>query len=242
VPFISLAGVAGLNGVMLWGLFVDYPGSWVWLGGLERGVLLAAALFTFAGLWIRGGAVAATYVLAVMAGFTVGAGWGWAVLAVGGAAEAYVSFRGRRAPQRPPPRLAAWTASLASVTLLVQLVPYGRDHTNPAVADEPVWPSAAVRDLAVRACFDCHSNETVWPWYTSVAPVSWMATDDVNEGRRRLNVSEYDGSGDGFDEAAATVEDGSMPPKAYLVMHPTARLSAAERETLAAALQAIFDG
>ena len=56
--------------------------------------------------------------------------------------------------------------------LAIQLVPYGRTHTNPPVTAEPAWDSPQTRALAVRACFDCHSNETVWPWYTSIAPIS----------------------------------------------------------------------
>ena len=58
--------------------------------------------------------------------------------------------------------------------LLIQLVPFGRDHTNPPVVQEPKWDSPATRELAKRACFDCHSNETVWPWYSNIAPVSWL--------------------------------------------------------------------
>jgi hypothetical protein len=53
---------------------------------------------------------------------------------------------------------------------LIQVVPYGRSHTNPPVQSEPKWDSPQTRALAVRACYDCHSNETTWPWYTNVAP------------------------------------------------------------------------
>jgi hypothetical protein len=58
------------------------------------------------------------------------------------------------------------------VFVAIQLVPYGRDHTNPPVTAEPRWDSPQTRTLAVSACFDCHSNETAWPWYTNVAPFS----------------------------------------------------------------------
>jgi mono/diheme cytochrome c family protein len=68
----------------------------------------------------------------------------------------------------------------------IQLVPYGRDHINPQVTQESRWDSARTRALAARACFDCHSNETVWPWYSNVAPVSWLIQRDVDEGRRAL--------------------------------------------------------
>jgi hypothetical protein len=82
---------------------------------------------------------------------------------------------------------------------LIQLVPYGRDHTNPPVVAEPAWDSPQTRALAVRACFDCHSNETVWPWYSNVAPASWLVQRDVDDGRRRLNWSEWSSTGTQFE-------------------------------------------
>ena len=75
--------------------------------------------------------------------------------------------------------------------LLIQLVPYGRDHTNPRVIAEPTWDSAKTRATAVIACFDCHSNETKWPWYSNIAPMSWLVQRDVDEGREHMNLSEW---------------------------------------------------
>jgi hypothetical protein len=72
----------------------------------------------------------------------------------------------------------------------IQLVPVKRD--NPPVVSEPNWDSPQTRALAQRACFDCHSNETVWPWYAHVAPASWLAAHDVHEGRGILNFSDWD--------------------------------------------------
>ena len=69
-----------------------------------------------------------------------------------------------------------------------QAVPYGRDHTNPAVVAEPSWSDPGVRALAVRACYDCHSNESRWPWYSHVAPVSWLVQSDVVEGRLTVEM------------------------------------------------------
>ncbi|NVB82954.1 MAG: cytochrome C, partial [Kofleriaceae bacterium] len=66
---------------------------------------------------------------------------------------------------------------------VMQLVPYGRARSNPPVASEPAWDSPRTRELAVRACFDCHSNETKWPWYARVAPMSWVLERDVEIGR-----------------------------------------------------------
>ncbi len=102
---------------------------------------------------------------------------------------------------------------------------------------ERSWDAAQTRDLAVRACFDCHSNETVWPWYSNIAPVSWAVQRDVDGGRDKLNFSEWHLEHEG-DEAAETVRDRSMPPRQYLFMHPEARLSDTELDALAAGLAA----
>ena len=120
---------------------------------------------------------------------------------------------------------------------LIQLVPYGHDHSNPPVRAEPGWDSPATRDLAVRACYDCHSNQVTYPWYSSVAPVSWLVQHDVEDGRRRLNFSELDRPQRDANRAARAVEDGSMPPVYYLPPHPDAKLSDAERQALIAGLR-----
>ncbi|HET8738560.1 MAG TPA: heme-binding domain-containing protein [Acidimicrobiia bacterium] len=123
--------------------------------------------------------------------------------------------------------------------LLIQLVPYGRDHDNPPVVAEPAWDSPQTRELAVRACYDCHSNETEWPWYSNVAPISWLVQRDVDEGREELDFSEWNLSQEG-DESAETVREGSMPPSQYLLTHPEARLTDAELAALEAGLVATF--
>ncbi len=122
----------------------------------------------------------------------------------------------------------------------IQLVPYGRSHANPPVVAEPTWASARTRELAVRACFDCHSNETVWPWYSNVAPVSWLVQRDVDEGRAKLNFSEWTRPAEEADEAAETVREGEMPPPIFLVTHQEARLSDAEKGELATGLATMF--
>jgi hypothetical protein len=73
----------------------------------------------------------------------------------------------------------------------IQVVPYGRDHINPAITGEPTWNAMETRALAKRACFDCHSHETEWPANASIAPVSWRVQRDVNEGRAVLNCSDW---------------------------------------------------
>jgi hypothetical protein len=96
--------------------------------------------------------------------------------------------------------------------------------------------------LAQRACFDCHSNETVWPWYSHVAPASWLVQRDVEHGREHLNFSEFDRPQDDAHEAAEMVQKGKMPLSYYLPAHPAARLSADERAALIAGLTATLGG
>ena len=134
--------------------------------------------------------------------------------------------------------VVAAVAAVAVVLLLAQLVPYARSHANAAVTGEPAWDSPETRALAVRACFDCHSNETAWPWYTNVAPMSWVTQRHVDEGRRKLNFSEYDQRRGEADEAAETVREGAMPLFDYTLVHSTARLTDAEKQALADGLAA----
>ncbi len=127
------------------------------------------------------------------------------------------------------------------VFVLIQLVPYGRDHTNPPITGEPVWDSERTQELFSRSCRDCHSNETVWPWYTGIAPASWLAQFDVEHGREYFNVSEWGrpGKNEGS-EAAEEVRNGKMPPFFYLPLHPDAKLSETERQELVDGLIATF--
>ena len=125
--------------------------------------------------------------------------------------------------------------------LAIQLIPYGRAHANPPVLAEPAWDSPATRDLAVRACFDCHSNETAWPWYSNIAPVSWLVQRDVDGGRNKANWSEWGRHpGDESSESAETVREGSMPPGAFTLIHSEARLTDQEMDTLVAGLVSTF--
>ena len=124
--------------------------------------------------------------------------------------------------------------------IVIQLIPYGREHENPPVVQEPAWDQTRTRELFFRACQDCHSNQTDWPWYSSVAPVSWLVQHDVDEGRSHFNVSEWGRDKNHGDEAAELVRKGEMPPWFYLAVHPEARLSDAERDELVAGLSATF--
>jgi hypothetical protein len=126
-------------------------------------------------------------------------------------------------------RILCWLGiAFVIVLVAIQLVPYGHVRTNPPGRVEPRWDRPETRALAVRACYDCHSNETVWPWYSNVAPMSWLTQRDVDEGRRAVNFSEWDQPKKDAHESAKTVRTGEMPPWFYVVIHPDARLTAAE--------------
>jgi hypothetical protein len=116
--------------------------------------------------------------------------------------------------------------------LAVQLIPVRQ--ANPPVIGEPAWDTPETRALAVRACFDCHSNETKWPFYAHIAPISWLVARDAVAGRSRLNFSEWNAPGKAqqVGEIGETIREGEMPPWFYLPMHPEARLSAADKEAL----------
>lgn len=121
--------------------------------------------------------------------------------------------------------------------VLIQFIPFGRTRANPPETREPVWSSPQTRELMRRACFDCHSNLTVWPWYSNIAPVSWLVQRDVNDGRRHLNFSEWDRTQRHAKDVAAQVKGDEMPPWFYLPMHPAAKLTAAEKQALLAGVE-----
>ena len=106
----------------------------------------------------------------------------------------------------------------------IQFVPYGHDRVNPGIETEPAWDSPQTRALVKRVCFDCHSNETRWPVYSRVAPVSWLVQHDVVEGRAALNFSEWQRPHEEAAEASDVVREREMPPLMYRLMHAEARL------------------
>lgn len=121
---------------------------------------------------------------------------------------------------------------LVIVLVLIQFVPFGHSHTNPPTTKEPAWDSPQTASLFRRACYDCHSNQTTWPWYSKVAPVSWLVQRDVDGGRRHLNFSQWDQSQRHGKDVAREVKSGDMPLWFYLPMHSQARLSDAEKQEL----------
>jgi hypothetical protein len=86
----------------------------------------------------------------------------------------------------------------------------------------------------MQSCFDCHSNQTRWPWYSRVAPVSWLVQNHVDDGRRALSFSEWNAAQPSrrARQAAETVQRSSMPPRDFLLLHPEARLSAVDKQAL----------
>ncbi|MEI7644978.1 MAG: heme-binding domain-containing protein [Chloroflexales bacterium] len=155
---------------------------------------------------------------------------------------------GRAVPARPSlfrsilrPRNLAITA--IALFALIQVVSFpvismAGWQTNPNPLAEPAWDKPETRALAVRACYDCHSDETVWPWYSQVAPVSWLVTRHVIDGRRKLNFSEWGVRGVEVNEVTRAVRSGKMPTKDFLLMHPEAKLTDAEKQQLIDGLSA----
>ena len=124
--------------------------------------------------------------------------------------------------------------ALLVILIAIQFIPV--DKSNPSERSAAAAP-AEVQVLLRRACFDCHSNETVWPWYSQIAPASLLIARDVKNGRKEVNFSTWET----FDEKrkarklkeiAKEVEKGDMPPFYYLPLHPDAKLSPAERDVI----------
>ena len=140
-------------------------------------------------------------------------------------------------------KVLSWIAvGLLAVGILIQFIPYGHDHTNPTINVEPEWPNPETRTIAQRACFDCHSNSTRWPWYSNIAPASWLITHDVEEGRHHINFSDWDRPDEQHaDEFQKVFDENSMPPRQYLLLHPEAKLSDEERQTLIDGLMIIAE-
>ena len=116
------------------------------------------------------------------------------------------------------------------ILIVIQFIPYQR--TNPPVIGEIQMPDQ-VHAIIMRSCYDCHSNQTRWPWYSHVAPVSWLVIGDVNDGRAHMNFSEWDS----YDtqkqaklrkEIPEEIEKGDMPPFRYLIIHTKAKLTQAD--------------
>jgi hypothetical protein len=183
--------------------------------------------------------VAGFVVFAMLTGISVG--MVVALLAAVAVVTMVVAVVWRRKRASVPAVLVLGSVMVASVVvaLAIQAVPYGRAHSNPPVTGEPAWASAETRDLMVRACYGCHSNEVKYPAYASIAPISWAIESHVAEGRSEVNYSEFATDPGEAEESVEVILDGSMPP-AYFTrfgLHPEARLTDAERDILVAGLR-----
>ena len=123
---------------------------------------------------------------------------------------------------------------ILAMLIVAQFIPVER--TNPPERSQPGAP-AEVQAILRRSCYDCHSNETIWPWYSRIAPASLLMAHDVKEGRGEVNFSTWEK----YDERRKTrklkeivdqVEKSEMPLWYYLPLHPEAKLSAAERDLI----------
>ncbi len=130
--------------------------------------------------------------------------------------------------------------------IVLQLIPASSINAkfaapgNPPVTTTIKWDSAQTEQLMRTACMDCHSNETRYPWYSTIAPVSWLVNKDINEGRHELNLST--GKRVEGDEMIEQIERGKMPPAVYLPIHPDANLTPEQKKQLIKGLQATFGG
>lgn len=134
-------------------------------------------------------------------------------------------------------------AFIALAVLLVAVQVIRVDRTNPPVT-APIQASAAVDSILRRSCYDCHSNETKWPWYSQVAPMSWLVSRDVRHGREHLNFSTWgemttDEQAKAVEEIWEEVEQGEMPLAIYTPLHPEARLSDTDKAALQAWAQSV---
>jgi len=123
---------------------------------------------------------------------------------------------------------------VAAILIAVQFVPVNRG--NPPVTGEISAPPQ-VQAVFERSCYDCHSNETRWPWYSRVAPVSWLVAHDVEEAREHLNFSEWRAYSTEKqrklrEEVWEEVEEGEMPRWFYTPLHPEAALDQRDQELL----------
>ena len=113
-------------------------------------------------------------------------------------------------------------------------------HDNPPVTTTIPWDSPETEALMRAACMDCHSNETRWPWYAYVAPMAFLVSKDVTEGREEMNLST--GHRVEGHEMIEMIERGEMPPAVYLPLHPEANLTDAQKDALIAGITATFGG
>ena len=124
--------------------------------------------------------------------------------------------------------------------VLIQLLPIGQIGENPPVISEPAWDSPETRQLVVTHCYDCHSNETAWPWYSQIAPARWLVAYDVEKGRRELNFSDWEHYNKPLAEMIDEVMEGNMPPAKYTLAHQNAAFDEVTQAVFLEALARTF--
>jgi len=143
--------------------------------------------------------------------------------------------RARR--KRSRMKIALWTiVGLLALFVLIQFVPYGRDHTNAPATNPFQWTSPTAEAVAKESCYDCHSNETKWWWAVKLAPFSWLAQHDIDGAREVFSFSDWNGAL--TTEGLQNAINNNMPPLQFTLLHPNAKLSDAEKQTLVRGFQA----
>jgi len=132
----------------------------------------------------------------------------------------------------------SWVLVGAGVLVLAQFIRPTLD--NPSLEAEPKWDSPRTRELAQRACFDCHSNQTRYPWYAQLEPARWLLWDHIHEARRHLDFSDPDSDLD-VNDLVDAIRSGDMPLWSYRLLHPAARLTASEKDSLIVGLLRTFE-
>jgi hypothetical protein len=135
-------------------------------------------------------------------------------------------------------KLSLKTAALtAALTLMAAQMVRPDTHNPPVDPKKNFWNDRSVdprvAGILKRACADCHSHETQWPWYVQISPMNWFMQRHVEQGRAKLNLSDWSGaSQDQIEEIYDSVKKNKMPLSSYLLAHPKARLSQADRDLL----------
>jgi mono/diheme cytochrome c family protein len=127
-----------------------------------------------------------------------------------------------------------------ALLVLIQFVPYGHSRANPPVTRAVKWDSPETAKLFAGACQDCHSNLSSWRWYDKIAPASWLVQNDIDGGRRRLNVSTWNQPQPDVQRVVEAIQSGSMPPLQYKIIHSAGRLSTQQKNALAQGMEATY--
>jgi len=130
---------------------------------------------------------------------------------------------------------------VVGILLILQLIPVNQKNPEIMKTKDFLLITEAPKEivsLVKSSCYDCHSNHTVWPWYSDIAPVSWVVADHVEHGRKELNFSEwkdyeFERKDHKLEECIEAIEEGWMPDQGYAKMHEEANLSSEERQMLA---------